>query len=333
LSLKTKPKALVTGGAGFIGSHLCEALLRANYSVQCYDDLSHGSPANIEHLTSNSDFHFCHADVCDRAGLKKATSNAWIIIHLAARKIPRYGDALSTLRVNNEGTRNVLELAASQNIKVVLASTSDVYGKGTPPFKESDDLIIGPSDVRRWSYAASKIFDEHLAQGYFYERNLPTVTLRFFGSYGPRNHRSWWGGPQAVFIEQALRGEPFSIHGDGSQTRSFTYIDDLIAGIMAASEKEAAIGQIINLGSEEEVTILELANIINELIWPGKTPKIKFIPYESFGGRYEDVKRRLPDLTKARKILGFNWTIKLRDGLLKTIAWHKNAPPPINLPS
>jgi len=325
MSLKTKPKALVTGGAGFIGSHLCEALLQANYSVLCYDDLSHGSPANFGHLTSNSDFHFCHADVCDRAALKKATNNAWIIIHLAARKIPRYGDALSTLRVNNEGTRNVLELAASQNVKVVLASTSDVYGKGSPPFKESDDLIIGPSDVRRWSYAASKIFDEHLAQGFFSERNLPTVTLRFFGSYGPRNHRSWWGGPQAVFIEQALRGEPLTIHGDGSQTRSFTYIDDLIAGIMAASEKEAAVGQIINLGSEEEVTILELANIISELIWPGKTPKTKFIPYESFGGRYEDVKRRLPNLTKARKILGFTWKIKLREGLTKTIAWHKNA--------
>ncbi len=253
--------------------------------------------------------------------------SAWIVFHLAARKIPRYGDALSTLHVNNEGTRNVLELAAAHNPKVILASTSDVYGKGNPPFKESDDLVVGPSNVRRWSYAASKIFDEHLAQAYYSEKNLPTVILRFFGSYGPRNHRSWWGGPQAVFIEQALKGESMTVHGDGSQTRSFTYIDDLTTGIIAAAEREAAVGQIINLGSQEEVSILELAHLIHELVWSDKEPKIDFIPYHSFGGHYEDVQRRLPDLTRAKEILGFEWHTKLRDGLQKTIAWHKIAPP------
>ncbi len=283
--------------------------------------------ANIESVIHNNNFGFFKNDVCDITALEKAMDGAAVVYHLAARKIPRYGDALSTLHVNNEGTRNVLELAAAQHAKVILASTSDVYGKGNPPFKESDDLVIGRSDVRRWSYAASKIFDEHLAQAYFCEKNLPVVILRFFGSYGPRNHRTWWGGPQAVFIEQALKGEPLTVHGDGMQTRSFTYIDDLISGILAAGIKDEAVGQIFNLGSEEEVSILELAHLINKLIWGDKKAEIKLIPYESFGGGYEDVRRRLPDISKAREVLGFDWKIWLREGLRETIAWHKKASP------
>jgi UDP-glucose 4-epimerase len=304
-------------------------LLAKGGAVRCYDDLSHGLTANIEAISNNDNFSFCQNDVCDVSALKKAMDGATIVYHLAARKIPRYGDALSTLHVNNEGTRNVLELAAAQKAKVILASTSDVYGKGKPPFKETDDLIIGRSDVRRWSYAASKIFDEHLAQAYFCEKNLPVVILRFFGSYGPRNHRTWWGGPQAVFIEQALKGEPFTIHGDGLQTRSFTYIEDLVSGILSSGEKDEAVGQIFNLGSEEEVSILNLARLIHELIRGEEKPKIEFIPYESFGGGYEDVRCRMPDISKAREILGFDWKIHLRDGLRETIAWHKSSSPAI----
>ena len=319
-----KPIALITGGAGFIGSHLCEALLGRDNFVRCYDDLSHGVLENISHLQSHANFQFIKADVCDRASLKDALDGSDIVYHLAARKIPRYGDALSTLRINNDGTRNVLELALATRSKVILASTSDVYGKGNPPFKETDDLIIGPSDIRRWSYAASKIFDEHLAQAYYHEKNLPTVILRFFGSYGPRNHRSWWGGPQAVFIDQVLKGEDLTIHGDGRQTRSFTYIDDLISGILASADKLEAVGRIFNLGSDQEVSIVELARLISELIKPGEIPKMKFIPYESFGGGYEDVRKRIPDLARARDILGFKWRITLRDGLMKTISWHKS---------
>jgi UDP-glucose 4-epimerase len=278
---------------------------------------------NISEIINNPAFEFYHNDVCDPIALGNCLKEAQVVFHLAARKIPRYGGALATLQINNEGTKNVLEAAISQKAKVVLASTSDVYGKGNPPFKESDDLILGPSDIRRWSYATSKIFDEHLALAYFAEKELPIIILRFFGSYGPRNHRSWWGGPQAVFIDQALRGEELTIHGDGAQTRSFTYIDDLIAGIVSASEKKEAIGEIINLGSDQEVTIIALAHLINSLIRPEESPKIIFVPYESLGGRYEDVRRRLPDLSKAKKILGFNWKISLRDGLEKTITWHR----------
>lgn len=314
---------LVSGGAGFIGSHLCEALLGRGYGVRSYDDLSYGSLDNLRNVNRNPDFAFSQNDICDLKMLETAMDGASIVVHLAARKIPRYGDALSTLHVNNEGTKNIFELAGEQGAKVILASTSDVYGKSAPPFKESDDLTLGPSDIRRWSYAASKIFDEHLALAYYAEKNVPTVVLRFFGTYGPRNHRSWWGGPQAVFIDQALKNEELTIHGDGSQTRSFTYIDDLISGIIAGIENDKAIGEIINLGSDEEVSILDLANLIYSLVWKGNSPKLSFIPYDSFGGKYEDVRRRLPDLSKAKNLLGFRWKTKLKDGLARTIEWHR----------
>jgi len=277
-------------------------------------------------LIENDGFRFLENDVCDFKSLTLASEKASIIFHLAARKIPRYGDALSTLKVNNEGTKNVFEAATENNCKVVLASTSDVYGKGDPPFKESDDLLIGRSDIRRWSYAVSKVFDEHLALAYYNEKNVPTVILRFFGTYGPRHHRSWWGGPQSVFIDQILNDEEVTIHGDGSQTRSFTYIDDLISGIIAASEKKEAQGEIINLGSDKETSILDLAKLIGKIIDNTREPRIKLIPYESFGGGYEDVKRRIPDLAKAKKLLGFNWQIELAEGLSRTVEWHKQNP-------
>lgn len=321
-----KPAALVTGGAGFIGSHLCDALVKKGYTVRCYDDLSFGSIHNIEHLIPNAGFRFLKKDVCDFSMISDVSREVSIIFHLAARKIPRYGDALTTLKVNNEGTRNVFEAAVANNCKVVLASTSDVYGKGDPPFKESDDLLIGRSDIRRWSYAVSKVFDEHLALAYHHERKVPTVILRFFGTYGPRHHRSWWGGPQSVFIDQILNDEEVTIHGDGSQTRSFTYVDDLISGIIAASETGKAEGEIINLGSDQEISILNLAKLIGKIIDGSKEPKIKFIRYESFGGGYEDVKRRIPDLSKAGRILSFEWKTKLTEGLSKTVEWHRNNP-------
>jgi len=314
---------LVTGGAGFIGSHLCEALLGFGYAVRCFDDLSHGSLENIKPAGQAHDFSFIRGDVRDPRALRNAIDGAELIFHLAARKIPRYGDAISTLNVNNIGTRNVLDLASSHDCKVVLASTSDVYGKGDTPFKETDDLVLGASDIRRWSYAASKIFDEHLAMAYHHEKGLPAVILRFFGTYGPRNHRSWWGGPQAVFIDQALKGEELTIHGDGSQTRSFTYVDDLVQGILSASNTPEAVGQIINLGSDEEISIFDLAKLIWTMVKPKETQRVRFVPYESFGGRYEDVMRRVPDLTRARELLGFVARIDLHAGLERTIAWHR----------
>jgi UDP-glucose 4-epimerase len=175
--------------------------------------------------------------------------------------------------------------------------------------------------VRRWAYAASKIFDEHLALAYSVERELPVVILRFFGSYGPGNHRSWWGGPQAVFIEQALRDLSITVHGDGRQTRSFCYVSDTVSGIASALESDKANGQIINVGSSEEIEIIELARKIISMT--GSKSKIEFVPYESFGGGYEDVRRRVPDLHKADSILGFKTKVSLAEGLQRTINWHK----------
>jgi len=317
---------LVTGGAGFIGSHLCESLLSRGYFVRCLDDLSYGSKANINSITNNPDFDFTLGDVCDIDTVNKLAENARYIFHMAARKIPRYGNALATLKINNDGTRNIYDTAGRYGCKVILASTSDVYGKGNPPFKETDDLLVGRSDSRRWSYAVSKIFDEHLALAYHSEQNIDTVIFRFFGSYGPRHHRSWWGGPQSVFIDQVLNGEEITIHGDGKQTRSFTYIDDLVDGIIEAAVSSKTSGEILNLGSDEEVTILDLAYLVSELIDPGKDAKLKMIPYETFGGNYEDVRRRIPDLSKAKELIGFSWSTKLRDGLAKTIEWHRQNP-------
>jgi len=319
-----KPIVLVTGGAGFIGSHLCESLLENSYAVVCIDDLSTGSKENIEQLLAYADFEFIQGDICDQGLLKKAAGGINCLVHLAAKKIPRYGNALATLTTNNEGTKNALQIALANRCKFLLASTSDVYGKGTPPFKEGDDLIIGSSEIRRWSYAASKIFDEHLTMAFNQEHGLETVVLRFFGTYGPRHHRSWWGGPQAVFIEQALKKEPFSIHGDGSQTRSFTYISDLIEGIMAAIAREKAIGQIINIGSTAEISILGLAKIISKLISDNDNPDIELVPYESLGGQYEDVMRRVPSIDKAKRLLDFQVKVNLQAGLTETIAWHKS---------
>lgn len=318
-----KPIVLITGGAGFIGSHLCESLLEGGHAVVCIDDLSTGFKENIEQLLAYPDFEFVQGDICDPVLLKKAAGGISCLIHLAAKKIPRYGKALATLTTNNEGTKNALQIAMMNRCKFVLASTSDVYGKGTPPFKEGDNLIIGSSDIRRWSYAASKIFDEHLTMAFNQEHDLETVILRFFGTYGPRHHRSWWGGPQAVFIEQALKKEPFSIHGDGSQTRSFTYISDLIDGIIEAIRRDKAIGQIINLGSTEEVSIIQLARKISHIINANDNPRIEYVPYESLGGQYEDVMRRVPDIDKAKRLLGFQVKVDLDAGLTQAITWHK----------
>jgi len=316
------PKVVVTGGAGFIGSNLSKYYINRGWHVVAIDDLSHGNTDNLKEINHNQKFEFIIADIRTNGIMTKACQNADYLVHLAAYKIPRYGDALKTLTVNNDGTRIVLDIAAEHKIKTVIASTSDVYGKNpNPPFTETSDLVLGPSTIRRWAYAASKVFDEHLALAYSAERELPVAILRFFGSYGPGNHRSWWGGPQAVFIEQALRNLPITVHGDGKQTRSFCYISDTVEGIALALESERANGQIINIGSAEEIEIIELAKKIIEM--SNSKSNIEYIAYESFGGGYEDVRRRVPDLRKANTLFGFQTKVSLADGLQRAIAWHR----------
>ncbi len=322
-------KILVTGVAGFIGSHLLDKLIAAGHQVVGIDNLCMGKLENIARHLDNPAFQFLQRDITE-ASTFADLEDFDCLVHLAAFKIPRYGKAIDTLKINYQGTENVLEFARSRNCKCVLASTSDVYGRNPKlPFNEDDDSVLGSSKVARWSYAVSKLFDEHLAFAYQESYGFPVVILRFFGSYGPRHHLSWWGGPQSVFIEQILSDREIQIHGDGLQTRSFTYISDTVAGIYAAIIKSEANGEIFNIGSDREISILDLAKTIKQLSnTPGKL-KLKFVPYESFTGKkYEDVRRRIPDNSRCEQILGVKAEVSLEEGLLRTIAWHRSLKSP-----
>jgi UDP-glucose 4-epimerase len=313
----------VTGAAGFIGSNLIDELMSRGYGVAAIDDLSMGSLANLEEHRQSPRFAFHQVDVRDLPALRGACRGADAIIHLAAFKIPRYGGALQTLQINAHGAEHALEVGREAGVRVLLASTSDVYGRNPKlPFAEDDDSVFGASTVPRWSYAVSKLFEEHLALAYREAYGSDVVLLRFFGSYGPRQHRSWWGGPQAVFIEAVMAGAEMEIHGDGSQTRSFTYVSDTVNGIARALESDQASGQVFNIGSTHEISILELARMIHELVGADGPPKLRIVPYEKIGkSKYEDVPRRIPNLEKARRLLGYEPQVSLRDGLVKTIEW------------
>jgi len=316
---------LVTGAAGFLGSHLCDALLSHGHRVVGVDDLSHGNPENLSDARKNANFNFYALNVADADKLRSVSEGIEVFAHLAAFKIPRYGNRLQTLKVNSEGTLNVLELAAERKAKFVFTSTSDVYGRNPAvPFSETSESVLGPSTVARWAYAASKLFDEHLAMGFNESRGIPVTILRIFGSYGPRQHLSWWGGPQSVFIDQILNGEAIPIHGDGLQTRSFTFVADTVGGILAALESNAANNQIINIGSTHEISIVELANLIHRLSGSKDPLRLEFVPYNKISGKdYEDVRRRIPDVSKAEQLLGFKAIVSLEEGLRRTIEWQK----------
>lgn len=318
-------KVLITGVAGFLGSHLLDRFLADGHTVVGIDNLSMGSRANLAHQLANPRFQFLERDVVDASTFSQLDTHFDRIVHLAAFKIPRYGKAIDTLRINYQGTDNVLQFASKVGCKCVIASTSDIYGRNPKlPFAEDDESVIGSSKVARWSYAVSKLFDEHLAFAYQDSNGIPVTVLRFFGSYGPRQHLSWWGGPQSVFIEAALLGKEIPIHGDGMQTRSFTYVSDTVEGIYAAAMKQEANGEVFNIGSTHEITILELARIIHRLSGAPGEAKIRFVPYESFTGKaYEDVRRRVPDVTRCAQVLGVTAKVGLEEGLLQTIAWQR----------
>ena len=321
---------LVTGGAGFLGSNLTEALLKSGHSVVAIDNLSMGRMENIAGFVDHPKFEFVQSDVTLESTFAGLSGSFDCIVHLAAFKIPRYGKALDTLQINYRGTEMVLEYARKINCKCVLASTSDVYGRNPKlPFsEEGTDSVIGSSKAPRWAYAVSKLFDEHLGLAYQDAYGFPVTLLRFFGSYGPNQHLSWWGGPQSVFIDAVLNDQVIPIHGDGSQTRSFTYVTDTVAGICAAIMSEKANGEIINIGSTYEITILDLAKKIKELSGtPGKL-KTNMIPYESFTGqKYEDVMRRVPDTSLCKKLLNVEAKVGLDEGLKKTIDWQRQISP------
>ncbi len=315
-------KIAMTGVAGFVGSNLAERLVQRGDSVRGIDDLSHGSLENLAALADHRGFRLDQGSILDPEALRVTFEGAEVVVHLAAGKIPRHGDALDTLLINGEGGLNVLRAARDCGIRrMVLASTSDCYGRNPQvPFNEESASVIGSPKVRRWSYAVSKMFEEQALFAFRERYGLEGVVLRLFGGYGPKQNITWWGGPQSVFIGAALRGEALEVHGTGEQTRSFTFIDDMVEGFVRALDAPKADGEVLNIGIDREITILNLARMVSEMIRPQEVPKLRLIPYETFG-RYEDVERRIPDGSKSETILGFRARVNLEEGLPRAIEW------------
>lgn len=314
-------KILITGVAGMIGSHLLDALLSVGHRVIGIDNLDVGKMDNIRHNLHNSSFKFIKADILEYNSVKEASIGADAIIHLAARKkIGESGDAFNTLAVNCDGTRNVFEAARKKKIKVVFASTSDVYGISPDfPFREDGNLLIGPPTAKRWAYAVSKLYGEQTAFTYYKEFKVPVVVIRYFGCFSPRSCFAWSGGHIPVFIEAILENREVVIHGDGRQTRSMGYIDDFVRGTMLAMNREGAVGQIINIGNDEEISVIDSAYLIHKLADTGKRLRIRFIPYEKIFGDYKDIMRRIPDLNKAKKLLGYVPMVSFKEAIKKVI--------------
>lgn len=319
-------RVIITGVAGFLGSNFAQKLVQEGFDVIGIDNLSMGSLNNINTIMKAPNFKFIEADITESNTFDQLEGKFDYIVHMAAFKIPRYGKAIDTLIINYEGTKKVLDFARGQMCKVVLASTSDVYGRNPElPFsEENSDSVIGSSLAPRWSYAVSKLFDEHLGLAYQDAYEFPVTILRFFGSYGPNQHLTWWGGPQSVFIAAILKDEVIPIHGDGSQTRSFTFVSDTVEGIYAAMINPKANGDIFNIGSTYEISILELAKLIKKLSGTPGEAKIEFVPYESFTGKkYQDVMRRVPDMSHTKAVLGVEAKVGLEEGMRRTIEWQR----------
>jgi UDP-glucose 4-epimerase len=315
---------LVTGGAGFIGSHLVDALLDRGDEVLVLDDLSSGRRSNLAHRLGHPRLRVVEASLLDGCPLEDHVSWADVIFHLAA--VVGVGlvlrDPIEAARVNLWGTERVLEAAARHGGRVVVASSSEVYGSSERmPLSEDDACMVGPTRVRRWSYATAKAMSEHLALAYA-ARGVPATVVRYFNAYGPRLHESGYSSVVARFIGQAFRGEPLTVHGDGRQTRSFTFVSDTVDGTLLAAEREEALGEVVNVGRAEEMSIGELAGLVRALT--GSRSPIHAVPYEvEFGEDHEDVRRRVPDPTRARRLLGFEARVPLKDGLARTIEWCK----------
>jgi UDP-glucose 4-epimerase len=311
--------------AGFVGSNLADRLLARGDSVAGIDDLSHGRRENLAGARMNPRFRFERGSILSPSKLADAFAGVEAVVHLAAGKIPRYGDALDTLVTNGQGGLEVLRACVAAGVRrMVLASTSDCYGRNPDvPFSEESPSVIGSPHVRRWSYAISKMFEEQALFAFRERHGLQGVVLRLFGGYGPRQNLTWWGGPQSVFIGAALRGEPLEVHGTGRQTRSFTYVDDMVEGFVRALDTPAADGEMLNVGSDREIAIEDLARMIWSLVRDDE-PRIRFVPFATFG-RYEDVERRIPDNRRAAAVLGDTPAVRLEDGLPRTIAWQREA--------
>jgi UDP-glucose 4-epimerase len=297
---------LITGGAGFIGSHLADALLAAGHRVLVVDNLSTGKIENINHLMAHPDFHFARADITDGIVMDRLASQADIIVHLAAavgvQLIVEH--PVHTIETNIMGTEVVLQTALRYNCRVLLASTSEVYGKGSKiPFGEDDDVLLGSTSKSRWAYAASKMVDEFLGFAYQREYGLDVIPFRLFNTVGPRQ-TGRYGMVVPRFIRQAIQNEPITVYGDGLQSRCFCDVRDVVPAIMGLADHPATFTQIYNIGSTEEVTIGQLAERVKTLT-DSQSPIIH-IPYqEAYAPGFEDMQRRVPDISRIQALLGW----------------------------
>jgi UDP-glucose 4-epimerase len=315
-------RALITGGAGFIGSHLAEALLADGYQVLILDNLSTGSIDNIAHLKGRPGFEYFIDSVDNEPLLAELIDRSDVIFHLAAAVGVKLivEQPVHTIETNVHGTEVVLKHANKKKKLVVIASTSEVYGKSEDvPFREDSDLVLGPTPKHRWAYACSKAIDEFLALAYWKERKLPVIIVRFFNTVGPRQ-TGQYGMVLPNFVRQALAGEPITVFGDGTQSRSFTHVADVVGALLKLVAEPKAIGQVINLGNTEEVTIRALAERVRALA--GSSSPIKNVPYDqAYDSGFEDMPRRLPDLTKARTMIGYEPKFRLDDILVQIIEY------------
>ncbi len=317
-------KALITGGAGFIGSHLSEILLAGGHQVVAIDDLSTGSETNIRHLFGQPGFHFVLETIMNEAVLDRLISECDMIFHLAAavgvELIVR--DPVHTIETNVLGTSIVLRIANRYRRKVILASTSEIYGKSADvPFKEDGDRVMGSTTRTRWAYANSKATDEFLALAYHKQRGLPVVICRFFNTIGPRQ-TGRYGMVVPRFVRQALQDQSLTVYGDGQQSRCFADVMDVTHAVLELAAHSGAVGEIFNLGSTEEVTILELAQRVITLT--GSASSIVMVPYDkAYEPGFEDMRRRVPDISRAAALIGYRPRYSLDDTLRRIIACYR----------
>ncbi|HHS97730.1 MAG TPA: NAD-dependent epimerase/dehydratase family protein [Chloroflexi bacterium] len=317
-------RILVTGGAGFIGSNLVDALMAQGHEVTVLDNLSVGKIRNIAHHLENERFHFVNDSILNLSTLERLIRQSDLIYHLAAVVGVKYvvEDPLNAIITNVRGTENVLELAFKYWVRTVIASSSEIYGKSTEvPLREDGDRLLGPTTVERWSYSDAKAIDEYFAFAYA-KKGLPVTVVRYFNAYGPRLDPKGYGSVVARFFTQALRGEPLTVYDDGNQTRCFTYVADTVEGTILAGTVREAAGNVFNIGSNRETSIKSLAQMIKRLT--GSSSEIVFVPYASaYGPHFEETRRRVPDTTRAKEVLGFEAKTSLEEGLRRTLAWFR----------
>ena len=318
-------RALITGGAGFIGSHLAESLIGEGHSVSVLDNLSTGRLENLDHLQRHPRFTCTIGSVMDETVLGRMIERADVVFHLAAAVGVRLviERPVHTIETNVHGTETVLRLARQHRKLVLIASTSEVYGKSAKlPFSEDADLVMGPPSKTRWGYATSKLLDEFLALGYWKEYQSPVVVVRFFNTVGPRQSARY-GMVLPNFVRRALQGETITIHGDGSQTRSFTWVGDVVSAVTALVQEPKAVGDVFNVGNGAETSIGDLALKVKAMT--GSDSLIERVPYNQvFDDSFEDMPRRVPDISKIARVVGYKPTVHLDEIIERVIDWTVN---------